>query len=254
MKRIGSELKYLVYWLAASAAILPFLLWWLDRLGHPLLRVTDGTSPAAAYLHFFRHLPEPLPLACLLLPYLMFIGARLLQEPPAQHAPAAAQPEPVHGEADPVHLVADGGREPARAAAARQPTLHLAAMSGNLELLTQLLEEGADFNARDHAMGYTPLHFAAMQGHDTVCEALIRYGANLDAVTGRHETALHLAARAGYADTVAVLLKYRARTDIRNGAGHTALQLAQQGVHVSVITLMERYDSDAWPYLRLASN
>ncbi|MEZ5540577.1 MAG: ankyrin repeat domain-containing protein [Pseudomonadota bacterium] len=249
MKHIVRELKYLVLWLAASVAVLPFVFWWLASLGYLILPGTDAMTAAATYLHFFQHLLEPLPLAALLLPYAMFIGARLLQEPPRGARATAAQPEGACSE--PVRLLRDGDRQADRDSAEQPPTLHLAALSGNTDMLLGLLEQGADFNARDRAMGYTPLQIAAMQGHAAACEMLIRYGAAPDAVTNAYDTALHLAAEAGHAEAVATLLKYRASIGIRNGAGLTAQQLAQQAGHADVVRLMEQLVSDEWPYLRL---
>lgn len=254
MKPIGKELKYLVLWLAASVLLVPPLFGWLGSLGLPLMPEMEAAAAETAYLHFFRHLHEPLMLIAVFIPYLMFVGARMLQERPARGLPLeVTEPAPPGAPATVRQLHAGKGREPQPDAVAIESSLHIAAMRGDTGLALVLLDKGVDFNAADHASGYTPLQIAALQGHAAVCETLIRYGASVDALTPRQETALHLAAQAGHAAAVATMLKYRANTGIRNSAGQTAQQLAQQHGHAGVVTLMEQHASHEWPYLRLAN-
>lgn len=246
MKFIGKELKYLVLWLLASFLLVPPLFSWLGSLGLVTLPDRESMTLPATYLYFARHLPDPLPLAAVLCPYLMFIVARLLQDR-ALPADAAGS----DGEPETEQQLVEQDRQ--RGGSTSESPLHLAAMRGDLSMTWLLLEGGVDFDAIDPAVGYSPLQIAALQGHADICEALIRYGAAVDAPTSRQETALHLAARGGHEAVVSVLLKYRANTALRNRDGQTAQQLAEREGHAGVVGLMERHASSEWPYLRLSS-
>ncbi|MEZ5540759.1 MAG: ankyrin repeat domain-containing protein [Pseudomonadota bacterium] len=232
--------------------MLPVLFWWLAGRGIVALPGMDAVSFMAAYPHFFRHLHEPLMLAATILPYVMFVGARLLQEQTVTAPALRAEHEPARAKPAEVHRIKPARVGKVTDSAAPEQSLHQAAMRGDAGLTLQLLEQGADFNAADPASGYTPLQIAALQGHAAICDALIRYGAAVDAMTARHETALHLAAQSAHADAVSTLLKYRANTDVRNSSGQTALQLAQLHGHAAVVRIMEDHASREWPYLRLA--
>lgn len=253
MKSIRRELKYLVLSLIIGALCLPIVYGWVTHLGFTILPGTDQTAPLLRHLHVFRHLQEPLPLVILLFPYLMFLGARALRERPAAEQPATGLTDTGDGESQPVQRVAFLGRKHVPAAAHDPSTrLQHAALHGDIGLLAQLLEDGADFNARDQVSGLNPLHVAAQQGHAAVSDLLIRYGADVDAVTDRQETALHLAAQRGHAGVVATLLKYRAGTRIMDTAGLTAQQLALRDGHTEVVRMLEQHVREEWPYLRLA--
>lgn len=55
--------------------------------------------------------------------------------------------------------------------------LHWAAKHGKSEMVTMLVNAGAEINSRDHG-GYTPLHIAALHGHQQIMNLLIsNYGA-----------------------------------------------------------------------------
>lgn len=247
MKFIGKELKYLMLWLLVGFLLVPPLFSWLVSRGLVALPGMESVAWPVTYLYFARHLLDPLPLAAVLCPYLMFIGARLLQDRTVT-APGQATGQ---GEPGTVQQLSEQGG--ACDGITSESPLHLAAMCGDLSMTWLLLEGGADFDAIDPEIGYSPLQVAALQGHADICEALIRYGAAVDARTSRQETALHLATRAGHAAVVTVLLKYRANTGLMNHAGQTAQQLAEQEGHAGVVELMEQHASSEWPYLRLSS-
>jgi ankyrin repeat protein len=60
--------------------------------------------------------------------------------------------------------------------------LHHAAERGRSEVVSYLLEKGADVNSAD-GLCWTPLHLAAEQGHLPVVKQLVRAGAKVDAKT-----------------------------------------------------------------------
>ncbi|KPL86812.1 ankyrin repeat domain-containing protein [Herpetosiphon geysericola] len=75
-----------------------------------------------------------------------------------------------------------------------QTPLHLAAWNGELRLVKQLLELGADPNARD-LYGATPLHaMVRWVTRPDIISTLLEHGAEINAVDAANQTPLHLAA------------------------------------------------------------
>ena len=112
-----------------------------------------------------------------------------------------------------------------------------AARSGDADLVTRLLEQGAGVMAKD-PLDRTALHHAAMEGHVRVVELLIRAGADVNAEAYGEETALHLAAHYGYKDVVALLLDNGAEKDARDIDGRTAIYFSVLGGHRDVVELL----------------
>jgi ankyrin repeat protein len=88
--------------------------------------------------------------------------------------------------------------------------LMLAAYRGNAAAVINLLERGADVNARDEA-GDTALMFAAHRGHGLVVALLLQYGANVYA-RARNGWTAKKAARSGLHEHIADALR-RAETE-----------------------------------------
>lgn len=68
---------------------------------------------------------------------------------------------------------------------------------GDLPVVRELLESGADINSRDR-YGQTALMLAARRGLQEVVEILIEHGADLNATAKYHLSALMLAVIAGH--------------------------------------------------------
>uniref|UniRef100_A0ACD5TJ11 Uncharacterized protein n=1 Tax=Avena sativa TaxID=4498 RepID=A0ACD5TJ11_AVESA len=84
--------------------------------------------------------------------------------------------------------------------------LHFAAAKGHLDIVTLLLEKGADVNARNYC-GQTALMHACRHGHWEVVQMLLLFKCNVtraDYLSGR--TALHFAAHDGLVRCVRLLL------------------------------------------------
>ena len=79
-----------------------------------------------------------------------------------------------------------------------------AAGAGNVVIIKQLADKGADINAKDHESS-TPIFFACMYGHVEAVKLLIELGANVNvqAVIGR--TPMSLAETNGHAEIVQIL-------------------------------------------------
>ncbi|XP_063836818.1 ankyrin repeat domain-containing protein 54-like [Ostrinia nubilalis] len=108
--------------------------------------------------------------------------------------------------------------------------LHQAALWDNVELLQELIANGADVDARD-ARSRTALHAAALADRSRCLQALCDAGADVNAraedVAGG-ETALHIAAERGHVDNIKTLLKAGAEHDALDAARDTPLALAER--------------------------
>jgi hypothetical protein len=107
--------------------------------------------------------------------------------------------------------------------------LHFAAGSGCVEVVTLLLQIGANPNVLGR--GRTPLYCVANEcasktGPD-VARALVRAGADVNACSGvTRATALHAAARRGHVEIARALLDSGAAVNARDRKGETPLQRA----------------------------
>jgi len=102
-----------------------------------------------------------------------------------------------------------------------------AVQSRSTEAVTSLLASGADANARDLRQG-TALQMAAGSfGNEQMVNALVRAGADVNAVDKNGQTSLMWAARWGDAVRVELLVKAGAKVDVRDDKGMTALDYAR---------------------------
>jgi ankyrin repeat protein len=102
--------------------------------------------------------------------------------------------------------------------------LYTALSRDNLREVRQLLEQGADPNARNEK-GRTILSAARSPA---AIELLLKHGADPNSTVLGNITPLMNAASWGQSDTVALLLRHGARVDLRNAEGSTALHYAAQ--------------------------
>ena len=98
------------------------------------------------------------------------------------------------GNAD-VHAVKDDGSTP----------LHLAAQRGNDEMVSLLLEHGADPLAQNSQL-LAPLNCAAAEGHSHAARLLLRAGARAAHRIVSNENAAHQAAAMGFKEVLAALM------------------------------------------------
>jgi len=100
----------------------------------------------------------------------------------------------------------DGGADPnARASGSiRVQPLHSACAAGHEQIARLLVEHGADPNGREDG-GSTPLHGAAARGLTSLCDFLVEHGADPRALTDDILTPADLAERAGHAQLAAHL-------------------------------------------------
>ena len=90
------------------------------------------------------------------------------------------------------------------------PPLHMAAQTGILVEVKQLIIGGYDVNQRDGKYGSTPLHQAVLFGHENIVEFLIAEGSDVNAQNSAGFSPLYLAQEKGYGSIVTLLAKHGA--------------------------------------------
>ena len=103
--------------------------------------------------------------------------------------------------------------------------LMLAALKGHQDLAEKLIRRGADVNKT----GWTPLHYAASSGQLAIISLLLENSAYIDAESPNGTTPLMMAAMYGTPAAVKLLLQEGADPQLKNQQGLTALQFAQRG-------------------------
>jgi ankyrin repeat protein len=108
--------------------------------------------------------------------------------------------------------------------------LHFAAGAGSWEVVTLLLQHGADPNLSgrgEHTLLYCVANECASESGAQIVRALVRAGADVNACGGAtRATALHMAARRGYVEIARALLDSGAAVNVRDRKGDTPLQRA----------------------------
>jgi len=98
--------------------------------------------------------------------------------------------------------------------------LYFATAHGNLEIVSFLLDNGADPDIRRRD-GMTPLHWAAIEQHAEIAKLLLQCGASLRCTDQKGRTALHHAARAGSADLLKLFIEEGGDPTVEDDEGHT---------------------------------
>lgn len=155
--------------------------------------------------------------------------------------------------------------------------LHLAAQTGNIEVVRLLLARGAD-SSRVDGRGHKPFHTAAYYGHMEISSLLAKHlsilekqrnnpymsplhkaveakhyeivkllvikGANVEARNHKGETVIHTAARIGSHDIVTLLLEKRAKLNVTNDYGETPLHAAVESGNSDIVMALLQSGSD----------
>ncbi|XP_054616024.1 caskin-1 isoform X7 [Dunckerocampus dactyliophorus] len=115
--------------------------------------------------------------------------------------------------------------------------LHHAALNGNMELITLLLESQAAVDIRDQK-GMRPLHYAAWQGKAEPMKMLLKSGSSVNGQSDEGQIPLHLSAQHGHYDVSEMLLQHQSNPCIVDNAGKTPLDLACEFGRVGVVQLL----------------
>ena len=117
--------------------------------------------------------------------------------------------------------------------------LHWAAMHGDAEMTTMLLQAGANARAQSRLGGYVPLHMAAQSGSADVIDHLLSRGADVNQPTTTGATPLMLAAASGSVAASERLIDAGANVNATESAqGQTALMFAAAVDRADVVTAL----------------
>ncbi len=116
-----------------------------------------------------------------------------------------------------------------------------AAKSGHLKAIRQLLEAGADINAKKTTLnieGDTLLHFAASNNQAEAAKVLVELGARVDSRNNLGMTPLMEAAFEGADETIEVLLACKANLNAQDRDGMTPLEHAVLGGREKTVAIL----------------
>ena len=129
--------------------------------------------------------------------------------------------------------------------------LHHASYSGCQESVKQLIDKGANIEARTN-INETPLHLAAKNNNIDVLKLLIEKQAQIEAKTDKEETALHLAVKHNSFEVVKLLTEKGANIEAKNNENKTAVYLATTLNHVSIVECLAEKNCQMKEALNLA--
>ncbi|XP_077305482.1 caskin-1 isoform X2 [Lithobates pipiens] len=115
--------------------------------------------------------------------------------------------------------------------------LHHAALIGNTELISLLLEAQAAVDIKDNK-GMRPLHYAAWQGKKEPMKLLLKSGSAVNIPSDEGQIPLHQAAQHGHYDVSEMLLQHQSNPCIMDISGKTPLDLACEFGRVGVVQLL----------------
>merc|ERR1719233_2408325 len=118
-----------------------------------------------------------------------------------------------------------------------------AASNGHNDIVTALLEHGADIDAAttSYGTGITALGHAAEHGHTDVVSTLLDNGASAENKEG-NDTPLMLAAQKGHKEIVSLLLKHGADPKVETKRYRdTALEYARGNDHDEIAEMIQEY-------------
>jgi len=132
--------------------------------------------------------------------------------------------------------------------------LHDATKAGDVVKVRQLLDQGADINAKSGVFEWTPLHIAIAARKTKIIELLIEKGADLEALDRDQRTPLHIAALSGfiedakpYTDMAKFLIEKGAEVNARDNSQSTPLHFAafRGNVHMAELLIQKGADVNA---------
>uniref|UniRef100_A0A2K6PZ82 Caskin-1 n=1 Tax=Rhinopithecus roxellana TaxID=61622 RepID=A0A2K6PZ82_RHIRO len=115
--------------------------------------------------------------------------------------------------------------------------LHHAALNGNTELISLLLEAQAAVDIKDNK-GMRPLHYAAWQGRKEPMKLVLKAGSAVNIPSDEGHIPLHLAAQHGHYDVSEMLLQHQSNPCMVDNSGKTPLDLACEFGRVGVVQLL----------------
>ena len=118
------------------------------------------------------------------------------------------------------------------------PVLCVCAFLGHCDLLTLLLNHGANMNKTDCNLGRSALACACIRGHRDVCEILLKGGCSTLTTDVYGLTPVEHAASGGFLDVVKLLINSSTTSSIERSL---VLSAYNGYKHVSLLTSIHRY-------------
>lgn len=129
-------------------------------------------------------------------------------------------------------------------AAEHPPTIHAAAMSGDVDGVKHHLDGGVDINLPHPVDGGTPLHYAVEHRKADIVRFLAENSANMEIFDNLDQTPLHRAASKGDAEFVRLLLECGADPENGNRIGFRPLHLAARSGDVEAARALVKAGAD----------
>ncbi|HUE70046.1 MAG TPA: ankyrin repeat domain-containing protein [Pirellulaceae bacterium] len=136
------------------------------------------------------------------------------------------------------HLRGEDGAEQQQGTQDVRQALFLAIAEGRFDDVAKAVKAEPKLVDAEHEHGGTPLFWAAFHGHEKIAGQLLDQGAQVNARGIESATPLYEAAYRGHAGTVKLLLKYEANIEARNKSGHTPLYAAVSRQHEDVVRIL----------------
>jgi hypothetical protein len=141
------------------------------------------------------------------------------------------------------HLIAKRPRDVNDRGGGKVTPLHVAVSAGHLDILSLLVDHGADVDGRDR-LGQTPLHRASSNGKVEAGQCLLDCGADIKARDNDRWTPLFHAAFQGHLEFTRMLIERGAEIDARDTLGTTPLYRVVQTDHFRVVQLLLERGAD----------
>ena len=111
----------------------------------------------------------------------------------------------------------------------KETVVQAASRLGHVEILSAMIEYGADIEGGDFPAKKTALIAAALENQVEAIDVLVDAGVNIDAGDLHGDTPLHLAANWNHVEAVLALLEHGANVNAENTSSSTPLLLAVEG-------------------------
>ena len=130
--------------------------------------------------------------------------------------------------------------------------LHIAAYSGNLDLLKSIFERNQEY--QKDGWGCTPLYYAAHNGHLEMCEYIMQTFENGHTGNNSGQTPLHEAAYHNHSNTFKILVKNSVDNNPADHSGWTPLHCAALHGHLEIFQFLMGSVKNKTPYTYLGVN
>ncbi|MDE5060479.1 ankyrin repeat domain-containing protein [Wolbachia endosymbiont of Drosophila aff. chauvacae BK-2020] len=122
--------------------------------------------------------------------------------------------------------------------------LYVAAEHGHIQIVENLLDNGAKTGIKNGYCKEAPLHVAAKHGHIRIVEILSKKEADIDLKNRYGETPLHYAAKYGHTQVLENLLGRSTNVNVQSEVGRTPLHDAANNGHIEVVKHLIKKGAD----------